>query len=221
MLTKLFLSLFGHPKQSGASRTSPPEATSDRTPSRKSDTPKANVILKAPQQPTQPRLAEHLAGIPLGQWSTEKILFHGCTDKSGHTNVLAKTLGGDFKWLSEDAVDATDYGFYQGKGGTPYLFVCKLKTEAASINASQKTLHGFTDWNAAAPWRFPVEFGPIAREALRTKGSIIFLDHRKESGKWGEVLVPDPDKNLEIIDVIALPADKDEARALVRARFTP
>jgi hypothetical protein len=217
MLIRLFKWLSGDRSQTSASQASAIEVVAYVPTGQKPDTPPSNEAPKASQPPTQPRLVENLKENALCRWPAEKLLFHGCTDKSRHTDVTDKTLAGDFKWMSEDAEYAAEYGLYQGAdGGSPYLFVCKLKREAVAIKASQKTLHGFTDWKNAAPWRFPVEFGPIAREAFGTEEPIIFLDHRRESGEWGEILVPDPAKNLVVIDVIALPAEKEKAREFAK-----
>lgn len=51
-------------------------------------------------KPAQPRLRQHLQQAAVSRWPTEKVLFHGCTDSSKHTDVARKRLEGDFKWMS-------------------------------------------------------------------------------------------------------------------------
>ena len=162
----------------------------------------------------QPNLHRYLQSAAVSVWPADKVLFHGCTDLSKYTDASSNSLEGDYKWMSEDPVYAADYAFYQGsKGGRPYLFVCRLQRNGNAIKAKQSSLHKLTNWGASAPWRFPTEFGSIAKHALGSAEPIIFLDHfNEEAGRWGEILVSDPKNSLVIVDVIQLPNDKEAAK---------
>lgn len=167
-----------------------------------------------PAGPVQPRLHRYLEQAAVSRWPAEKILFHGCTERSKHTDIAARRLNGDYKWVSEDPVYAAEYAFYQGKNsGCPYLFVCHLAQDVIALEGNQSSLHKLTDWGSTAPGRFPIEFGPIAKKALRAPEPVIFLDHfHEETQKWAEILIPDPASTLRVIDVILLPKDKEVAK---------
>jgi hypothetical protein len=162
----------------------------------------------------QPNLHRYLQSAAVSVWPSDKVLFHGCTDQSKYTDIGSKSLEGDYKWMSEDPAYAADYAFFQGlNGGRPYLFICRLQRDGNAIEERQSSLHKLTNWGASAPWRFPTEFGSIAKHALDSADPIIFLDHfNKEAGRWGEILVSDPKNSLVVVDVIQLPNDKEAAR---------
>lgn len=212
MLRQLFEWLHYDQPQLNAPIAAPSAVAQGRSNEKETGTTSAYDVPK----PAQSRLLQHLQQVTVSRWPTEKLLFHGCTDSSKHTDVVRKRLDGDFKWMSEDPAYAADYAFYQGpESGRPFLFVCSLRRESIAIEDSQTALHRLTNWGAAAPWRFPLEFGPIAREALGTAEPIVFLDHfHEDTGKWGEILVSNPAETLVVLNVIQLPHDKETARRL-------
>lgn len=123
--------------------------------------------------------------------------------------MAVKALSGDYKWASEDAVYASEYAYYQGDGN-PYLFICSLRVDTLAIVGRQSELHRLINWGISAPWRFPLEFGDIAKQALGADETVLFLDHlQHDSGEWGEILVPDPSSSLVVIDAVRLPAEKE------------
>jgi len=167
----------------------------------------------------QPNLVNAIKDLELISWEPGKLIFHGCTDQSPHVNIATKQLTGDFKWASEDPLYACDYAYRDP--GNPYFFVCRLvSSNATCLLGSQKKLIGLTNWTNRAPWLFPKEFGVHSMLALNLAQPAVFFDHKRDSGNYGEILVSQPAQMLEVVDMIALPKVKDEAKKLIAERYT-
>lgn len=146
-----------------------------------------------------------------------QIVFHGCALSSEHTDVSARQLSGTRKWLSEDASYACDYGgaFNRKPGETGHLWVCRIRQDVPAFVGGQRSLIEHSPWGPGFPWQFPNVFERYAHAVLDAAGPVALLDHQGEEG-FAEILITSPEFALEVVDVVTLPEDPEEARALGR-----
>lgn len=147
------------------------------------------------------------------------LLFHGCRERSPHTNRQAQTLDGRRKWLSQSAMYAACYPYADSADlGAPLLWVCKLAVTVPSLQGSQASLKSKSPWDTSFPWKFPNAFEDYAKAILPGTGARALLDH-SDGHIYTEVLLTMPAQALRVIEIIELPSKKAEAEALVQKRF--
>lgn len=147
------------------------------------------------------------------------LLFHGCREKSPHTNPQAQLLDGSRKWLSQSAVYASSYAFVDSADlGARLLWVCELAENVPSLQGSQASLVSKSPWGSSFPWDFPNAFVDYANAVLPGTGARALLDHRK-GDIYKEILLTMPAQALRVVRIIELPADKAVAEALAQKCF--
>lgn len=162
-------------------------------------------------------LLEKLATFERHFLRSGQIVFHGCSSSSEFTDVSARRLSGTRKWVSEDASYACDYGgaFNRKPGDTGHLWVCRIRQEVPAFIGRQRSLMEHSPWGAGFPWQFPNVFERYGHDVLGVRGPVALLDHQGEEG-FAEILLTSPELALEVVDVITLPDDPEDARDLGR-----
>lgn len=214
-------------------RYTPPAAVeSQPTAERRSPDPAPALIDVPPVLPTEAKTAaptppnasaddllhrpllEKLATFKRHSLRSGQILFHSCYASSEYTDVSARRLGGPRKWVSEDASYACDYGgaFNRKPGDTGHLWVCRIRQEVPALVGLQSSLIAHSPWGQDFPWQFPNTFELYANAVLDAVGPVALFNNREE-GK-SEILNTSPERALEVVEVLTLPDDAEEARAL-------
>lgn len=146
-------------------------------------------------------------------------LFHGCRERSLHTNRRTQLLDGQRKWLSQSAEYAVSYAYVDSADlGAPLLWVCELAVNVPSLQGSQASLVSKSPWGYSFPWEFPNAFEYYVNSVLPGTGARALLDHGKDD-LYKEILLTMPAQTLRVVELIALPADKADAEALAKRRF--
>lgn len=146
-------------------------------------------------------------------------LFHGCREKSLHTNLEGQLLDGRRKWLSQSAVYAVNYAYSESAElGKPLLWVCELAVPVPSLQGSQISLKSKSPWDDSFPWEFPNAFEEYAKEVLAGTGARALLDHSRD-GIYGEILLTQPAHALRVAEIVGLPQDLADAVAIAKYRF--
>lgn len=160
-------------------------------------------------------LLEKLATFERHSLRSGQIVFHGCALSSEYTDVAARRLGGTRKWASEDASYACDYGgaFNRKPGDTGHLWVCRIRQNVPAFIGRQRSLIEHSPWGAGFPWQFPNVFERYAHDVLDATGPVALLDYQGDQS-FSEILITSPELALEVVDVLTLPDDPEEARAL-------
>lgn len=159
-------------------------------------------------------LLEKLATFGRHSLRSGQIVFHGCYRSSEYTDVSARRLGGTRKWVAEDASYACDYGgaFNRKAGDTGHLWVCRIHQDVPALIGLQSSLIAHSPWGEDFSWQFPNAFERYANAVLEAVGPMSLFNYREEG--IGEILLTSPELALEVVDVITLPDDPEEARAL-------
>jgi hypothetical protein len=162
-----------------------------------------------------PELLKSLKRFKRTELTKGKVLFHGCTSTSQDIDLKEKQLIGTRKWLSCDASYACDYGnAYNAADGNGLLWVCRIKSTVHALAGSQSSLSKLGAWPTEQfPYKFPNEFERYAQNILNISKSVALLDHQSDIG-FQEILITSPKNIIEVIEIIHLPKNIDEAREL-------
>lgn len=163
-----------------------------------------------------PPLVHELARFQRSELLIDRIIFHGCSAAAPHIDVAGRRLMGARKWLSSDAIYASDYaGGYGGATNNGLLWVCRVKQVVPALVGSQSSLIPFSPWGSQFPRMLPDEFERYACHVLGAKGSVALLDHQKNVG-YGEILITSPEHVLEVLAVHPRPRDRKQAHAFAQ-----
>lgn len=186
--------------------------------------PAVNPVV-TPQQPVNmcvplnPPLLQAIANFNKSELLEGQLLFHGCGSNARDIDVSERRLGGTRKWFSSDAEYASFYGGTYSLAPQGLLWICRTRRTIPALVGSQKSLASVAPWKPHEfPSKLPDTFEQYAHHVLSTNGATALLDHLTNDG-YKEILITSPVNVIEVLEVVSLPKDPEEARLLAKSSY--